>query len=1836
MIYIILILSVISKLPEKLKLSSSLLHTETTKNFTSQNNSNTFLIKLEDSKIIKKKKFFIIFESENPGFTISFYNSSIANTKNNSSIILDIKTYSGNIVLAMSDTYFNTKFLFFKNSNELLFKINNYSGIGSNDYKIKVLIADRLKLNIDKIYTTRIDYMINNLGIDYEYNSENYDFDEIKKIRFQLTAVMFKEKYSMSANLKDFNGNNYKMNNIFQNIVGGILEDSTIPICKKKNCLYEMDVFLINLKVVNIETFFIKKIEDLSIMHYDDYYDRVYKKNKVQNYRLKYHKQMENLDISISLIPVNGNTNLYINPKTKKKDIDFYYYKQKGNLSKRITIKNEDLIAMKAEKSDLYIAVSSEKAGEYMLRIDAHDKGYRGRLSSGILEAGFVKFNEIANYIYIFDVYRTQEISFDVKLNVISGNANLFLKKCESLIGCKVDKIEDLAKSSDNLVFKKDNDHVLKEINHKFECQAVKKHKLSHCRFLIVVVGKEDIGTHYEISLQENRFHRLITPGHLMNLSLLPMEKKYIKFSFPSVHNDNSELYLSIENIWGSFSIYIDKEDQFPGPEAYRLKFDFHSQKAGLFNSLKEIKIDPRDFSEDSLQGKYFITIEALTSSSLNLKFYEKNQNKLTIHSLTAGVQQKAKILNNKEIIYYTIKVSLGEKKANSVIIDLNPLKGRFIIFASRAGYLPLKTKNDIISNNHRLELFYKDYDKEDQEYIIGVQSAENDDFGGASQFSIFLSYSDKFVKLNPGVLSSHTIHEKEKQNFFLIEILNDMDNLLLVKSIVDGYNLKLCAKFGDESNEIINSKCDGDLDDQKVGLFYEKEEINTFCKQQVKNGDKCYMQILVRGFPNQKFSIGFTYNDLPFEIVKETIINGPIVQKVGYKINFIYHAEIGKPINFYFNSKGHKVRILSKLVNANDFDTKLSLTFPNAADYDESNMMHQGHIYDIFYDASTVQAIGENPEVLLTIIPEKNEKKENNEKKEDENKIFKKQGTFILQTSLNTQEISRTHVHSKYLLEQNYEYFNFYNNGLSDKITIYINSNDASFLEAIISKNRFSRPPYDCKPIKKANGVNSIILEITKDDLKSINDENGEIKGYFTIGVKSNISTTVHIYWNNKDNLDYIELTPFIPIVTNIKKDKNMYFSFYVDSEDLKKEKIILHLKSDKKTDFYIISSKKDFLEIPDDKNYNYKKIIPENGGVTNIEINPKDKNYCTDCTYIIFVKTEEDSQISILVNIEHQDNFLTIKPGFPIYDSLDEYKENKQRKYRFLNTKKERVFFSISMLSGYVNIYFNDNKDISTTVYKNQYFLEHDLDVHKYIEIDKKTYGLDFNKDLYFLIENPKNDKASYMINIYQHGSLVPIEKGITKYFGLGHKDEINFFFEKKDNEKDFEIILKLRKIINKGQVENVLAGFKKIVKVFLLTDEKNNVEIEIKNKYLNDNVLYIEFELTQNSNQKFKINIKNDFKTILGLSLDLLINNYKLLHINEPMIDYITNENEKKIYEFTTVKDKFIYVKLESCLGKETLEFSTSYNSIKNPENSKNGSNSENSTKIGFETIKDIDNNLHYLKTPGSQTFLSIKNTGNKNIYKIVVYNQGSMEDNPYNEFEGGNSGLVDVFTDSNSLKFKGIEIKKIGTKNFIHKIVYKIYLSEDLKVMKFLKNCGTHRIEKGFKNPQYFYYEKVVILENDDIKANLDQIEILLTNLESNKKYYGIVIADINLLPKKYSVEPVRFSKIYYDEFIFKNSRIYYFNMNYILIIILCLGFFFAIVNIINIYVFGGVKNLNGFKGILDFRGLKKDCLEDDVRGILEYKLDDYRRDVGGEKFDLDGKEVEVEMGDVTKM
>lgn len=325
--------------PETIRISADDLTKTVETDFT--RHKNFFEIQIVDEEIIENKNLFLIFESTNPNFIVSILDEN-TNQNQKAAILIDLQTFNGNSVLAMSDSFFNGKLDFFKTNGFLRFKIRNEEEkLENSAYTVRVMVQKDLDVSFGKEYTTRIDSKIENLNVNLSYDGDKHK--DLKKLRFQVSNVKNHNKYALSCNLK-YKSNEYIMNNIFKNSIGGILRDPILPVCKSGKCVYTFKIQQKGVKIFNFESQFVTDIDVLSINHYGAYYDRTYTKDVVSYYKIPYIKEMEGLNVSISLIPVTGDSGLYANPMSKPLSLDQYAWKETGSLAKRITIDWQELV----------------------------------------------------------------------------------------------------------------------------------------------------------------------------------------------------------------------------------------------------------------------------------------------------------------------------------------------------------------------------------------------------------------------------------------------------------------------------------------------------------------------------------------------------------------------------------------------------------------------------------------------------------------------------------------------------------------------------------------------------------------------------------------------------------------------------------------------------------------------------------------------------------------------------------------------------------------------------------------------------------------------------------------------------------------------------------------------------------------------------------------------------------------------------------------------------------------------------------------------------------------------------------------------------------------------------------------------------------------------------------------------------------------------------------------------------------------------------------------------------------------------------------------------------
>ncbi len=93
---------------------------------------------------------------------------------------------------------------------------------------------------------------------------------------------------------------------------------------------------------------------------------------------------------------------------------------------------------------------------------------------------------------------------------------------------------------------------------------------------------------------------------------------------------------------------------------------------------------------------------------------------------------------------------------------------------------------------------------------------------------------------------------------------------------------------------------------------------INTNCA--FDGNKKCYIRMSLTGNSDHKYAIGFTYNDHPFTLTNDMTVTGPIPPSK-YPIRFIYHGVKSEDIGIYFNNKGQRVNVFTKMSVDNAYE---------------------------------------------------------------------------------------------------------------------------------------------------------------------------------------------------------------------------------------------------------------------------------------------------------------------------------------------------------------------------------------------------------------------------------------------------------------------------------------------------------------------------------------------------------------------------------------------------------------------------------------------------------------------------------------------------------------------------------------------------------------------------------------------------------------------------------------------------------------------------------------------------------------------------------------------------
>lgn len=103
-----------------------------------------------------------------------------------------------------------------------------------------------------------------------------------------------------------------------------------------------------------------------------------------------------------------------------------------------------------------------------------------------------------------------------------------------------------------------------------------------------------------------------------------------------------------------------------------------------------------------------------------------------------------------------------------------------------------------------------------------------------------------------------------------------------------------------------------------------------------------------------------------------------------------------------------------------------------------------------------------------------------------------------------------------------------------------------------LVAQGFTSRLPLTNKLLITKTSIGSLKLDIHLCDIKQIaNETEPGLCRHYIIAVKDSNDTSVNIYWNSKENLNYVELTTNKPSSIMLSTDRKFYFAFYLHNAE-------------------------------------------------------------------------------------------------------------------------------------------------------------------------------------------------------------------------------------------------------------------------------------------------------------------------------------------------------------------------------------------------------------------------------------------------------------------------------------------------------------------------------------------------------------------------------------------------------------------------------------------------------------------------------------------------------------
>jgi hypothetical protein len=1536
-----------------------------------------------------------------------------------------------------------------------------------------------------------------------------------------------------------------------------------------------------------------------------------------------------------TLIPIQGNAQLLVNPVSVPKLNEAFMYKADGPVGQRIAVSAFDMIGMSLPQNNamLIAKVYCPSSCQYLLKSETQTEDIMD-LTPGFTEAGTGHPGEIKQYVVAKPSSKistaNSKQSYFIKLQIASGDANLHIQVCQTSEVCQITNAT-LNKTETGLIHIV-NKSPMKDIKIPLVCGLNRPATLETgsyysdaCAVLVAietVPSNASTISRYEITVDEEEIPSVLNMNHQSYIHLLPQQTKKFVLNYHSSTSGQLDLNFIIDAKYGSFDCEVTPLSMPTQAKTVRIG----TSHGMLSESYRRIlfKVPANGMTET-----YNIVIKTAESSAgliLGISEVKEIYGPLVSRELKAGVPVTDHIHGHTQINYYSFKlVHNPDQQYETLRIKVNPIRGRFALVLRNDDTKPDLENNQWISYTDEITVTKDDpaFNVESF-YVLGVVNLSP--FGDDNLhplFQIQWTTTDKTTMLLPGMFDSGALISTSQ--CFIAEIHSEANEILILKG--GRGEVSLYMLLGDThktpSPENHIASCPPD----KSGIYLKRSDIMQHCENGFNTVHHCSAYICVYGEKDVKYSVGYTINSQPMLLPNSKVIRGPL--PIGNEVlRFIYHPSKDQSVDIEEFGEAMYTTIATKIVETNPQNNYKWPTADGAAIRPQtiSNMIH-----------ITISDLAQftNPLVLITLGRHPLQAANTQE-------AYNTARSFSLEAGLELKELIREVPRSGRAGSGEVRYFHFYSHNPNEPIVVTADSLNRADLDIFISRGKDSRPTADNNLVRSLI-YGSSYVQIQKKDIQSKGF--ADFAGYYVVGVKATSDLEFTVRWSYLRG-QIVSLSPNTGSTLYLDSEKPAYAKCYTQKQ--KNLKILVDSHHSKLNllwtcipNTYTVKSQNDLELFPTHLHHKKMIAISPASNVRIIKIPEAEMGDCDtteSAIHYFSLTTESENQVQVELKVMMQVPW-AIETLNLNSRSIGTAEPGQNAKYQIhlelLNEEELRYYFlEVEMFDGSGSLSIKDQPFVFPNMPAAVELLKKDISVGvttirlegvkgrfiKGLAIVTGKLELRTNFLAGVDIVCPASS-CTYRLTARKSDWMSPLEvnsprEAFMPQAGIAE----TFVYACTGKEQKFDVSFVVENI-GHPKINNLTdAQLKGIVNVFHVK-RKEDLNLQLSTT-LQSNVTHLDSINGRYGLEfppvvgYFVLRISSLKEFAFSYRLEVNTDHYSRLIQGRQFMGIIDDYHDTKTYEFIPYRSDAIFAKINRCFGNyKVSEFNHQFTSSRDlPE-------LESSGKL-IEVLSSA--------TPGEPFFIQVKKTTDQKDYKnqfgylddsknISIFSIEAFESSAWNRIPFSTIApydeemSIELHTNPPVLRFKPI---KVPPEAYIdYKVAYYVVVSKDPEMVTYYLNCDKAYLNKVLK-PGYTEDEAVQIyisdpnIETQYESTSLKPYHSMQIPVASGHKYFLAIYAQLEIklqdkFPEKFTSNRLR---IVYNTMEFEYQSFFY-PIELIAATVGLIGIVVASCCVINTrWIRFMSKKMNGFQGV-EHREVDQDLEEYFMRIKDDYQKEE---------------------------